>query len=103
MNKKLIIIGNTGNAKLAHYYFETDSEYEVVAFSVNKKFIKEEEYCNLPVVAFESIESLYPKDQFHLFVAIGYTNMNKIREKIYTSCKQKGIFFLIILALKVLF
>lgn len=92
MNKKLIIIGNTGNAKLAHYYFETDSEYEVVAFSVNKKFIKEEEYCNLPVVAFESIESLYPKDQFHLFVAIGYTNMNKIREKMYTSCKQKGYF-----------
>ena len=39
MKKQLIIIGNTSNAKLAHYYFSKDSDYDVVAFSVNKKFI----------------------------------------------------------------
>ena len=38
-NNKLVIIGNTSNAKLAHYYFENDSEYEVIAFSVDGTWI----------------------------------------------------------------
>ena len=88
--KKIVIIGNTGNAKLAHYYFSNDSEYEVVAFSVNKKFITNKTYCNLPVVSFENLEIMYPTNKFDVFVAIGYNKMNKIREQLYFSCKEKG-------------
>ena len=89
-NKKIVIIGNTGNAKLAHYYFSNDSNYEVVAFSVNEEFITSTTYCSLPVVSFEKIETFYPSNKFDVFVAIGYNKMNKIREQLYTSCKEKG-------------
>lgn len=88
--KKLIIIGNTSNAKLAHYYFSTDSDYEVVGFSVNKEFITEETFCDLPVVPFEEIEKLYPPNEFDAFVAVGYTNMNTVRENLYVKIKEKG-------------
>ncbi len=89
-NKKLIIIGNTSNAKLAQYYFEKDSEYDVVAFSVNEEFITDKEFMGLPVVAFERLETDFPADQFDVFVAVGYNKMNKIREKLYNELKEKG-------------
>ena len=78
--KKLVIIGNTGNAKLAHYYFSNDTEYNVLAFSVDEAYISDDTFCDLPVIAFEKIEKLYPTNEYYLFVAIGYSEMNKIRE-----------------------
>ncbi|NRW38220.1 hypothetical protein [Clostridium beijerinckii] len=35
-NKKLIIIGDSAFAQIAYEYFTYDSDYEVVAFSVEK-------------------------------------------------------------------
>ncbi|MEO6694240.1 MAG: acetyltransferase [Ignavibacteria bacterium] len=90
MKKKLIIIGNTSNARLAKFYFTTDSEYEVAAFSVNRQYIDNTEFEGLPVIPFEEIDSKYPPLEFHAFVAVGYTNMNKVREKLYNECKSKG-------------
>ncbi len=56
-NKKLIIIGNTSNARLAKFFFTTDSDYEVAAFAVDKKYITEAEFEGLPVVDFEDLNS----------------------------------------------
>lgn len=89
-NKKLVIIGNTSNARLAKYFFETDSDYETVTFSVDKEYIKESEFEGLPVTAFEEVEKEYPPAEYEAFVAVGYTNMNKIREDLYNKCKAKG-------------
>lgn len=89
-NKKLIIIGNTSNARLAKFFFTTDSDYEVAAFSVDKKYITDAEFEGLPVVDFEDLNSKYPATEFEAFVAVGYTDMNKIREKLYNECKSKG-------------
>ncbi|MFM2223859.1 MAG: hypothetical protein RJA07_61 [Bacteroidota bacterium] len=92
MSKKIIIIGNTGNAKLAHYFFTNDSEYEVVAFSVDEEYITEPIYCGLKVVPFQEIERLYPPNEYSAFVAIGYNKMNIIRENKYNEIKAKGYF-----------
>lgn len=91
-NKKLVIIGNTTNARLAHWYFDRDSDYEVVAFSVHSTFIKEKKWQNLPVVPFEDLDGIYPPSDFEAFIAIGYTNMNKVRENLYNQTKSKGYF-----------
>ena len=52
--KKLVIFGITDAAELAHYYFNSDSDFEVVAFTVDEAFRKEETFCGLPVVAFDT-------------------------------------------------
>lgn len=88
--KKLVIAGNTSNARLAKFFFDTDSEYEVAAFTVNKEYIKEKYFEGLPLVPLEEIEKTYPASIYELFVAVGYTDMNRIREKIYYQCKEKG-------------
>ena len=90
MKKQLIIIGNSSNAKLAYYYFTNDSEYEVVAFSVDQKFIAKKEFCELPVIPFETLEKTHPCSEFVAFVAIGYTDMNNLRADLYNRTKAKG-------------
>ena len=45
---------------------------------------------DLPVVPFEDVASLYPKDEFEMFVAVGYAAMNKIREEKYRLAKTMG-------------
>ena len=56
MKKKLIIFGNRIYAEIAWEYFSEDSDYEVVAFTVDKEYIKSPNFCGLPVVAFEDVE-----------------------------------------------
>ncbi|NYC52753.1 FlaA1/EpsC-like NDP-sugar epimerase [Clostridium beijerinckii] len=57
-NKKLIIIGDSAFAQIAYEYFTYDSDYEVVAFSVEKDYLKDEEMLGLPVIPLEDIEKI---------------------------------------------
>ncbi len=91
-NKKLIIIGLSNNAKLAAYYFERDSVYSVIGFAVNSDYINENKFYNLPVYELETLEIKFPPSEVDVFVAVGYKNMNLIRENLYNSLKSKGYF-----------
>ena len=91
--KKLIIFGIGEIGKLSYYYFTNDSEYEVVAFTIDKSYISQNKFCNLPLIEFENIKNLYPPDSFKIFIAIGYNKMNKIREEKYFLAKQLGYSF----------
>ncbi len=47
-------------------------------------------YNQLPVVPFENITKLYSPKEYVLFVAISYTQLNRVRAKYYQLAKQKG-------------
>jgi sugar O-acyltransferase (sialic acid O-acetyltransferase NeuD family) len=87
---KIIIFGTEAIAELAKFYFENDSDYEVVAFTLDKDFILENEFKGKPVVPFENILDIYPPDEFKMFIAISYTNLNKLRESKYNIAKSLG-------------
>ncbi len=87
---KLIIVGNTSNAKLARLYFDNDTEYEVIAFAVDRQYINDSKFENLPLVAFENIRETYPPTEFFAFVAVGYSKMNSVRESLYIRTKEMG-------------
>ena len=90
MKKKLIIFGADIMAKIVCFYFNRDSEYEVVAFTVDEKYRKDETYLGLPLVSFENIEKLYSPEEFYLFIAIGTSKMNENRELKYIQAKTKN-------------
>lgn len=90
MKKPLVIFGSGDIAQLAHYYFSTDSEYEVVAFTVDAAYIQDTTFCDLPVVAFENVATLYPPDQCDFFVALSYSKLNAIRKEKYLAAKALG-------------
>ena len=90
MQKKLVIFGAGDIAELAHFYFSTDSDYEVVAFAVDADYLTGSFFCDLPVVAFEEITTHYPPEQYAIFVAFSYSKLNAVRLEKYCQSKEKG-------------
>lgn len=90
MTKKLIIFGNEYAAQLAYFYFSNDSDFEVVAFTVDGNYLKESKYCDLPNIPFEEAEQTYPACDHWLFVALGYSKLNALRKEKFLAAKSKG-------------
>lgn len=90
MIKKLIIIGDGEFAEIAYEYFTHDSDYDVVAFSVEKDFLEKKELFNLPIIPFEKLEKLYNPSEYEVFVAVTYTQLNRVRTRLYNEAKKKG-------------
>jgi sugar O-acyltransferase (sialic acid O-acetyltransferase NeuD family) len=91
MKKEQIIIFGKGDiAQIANYYFEIDSDYEVVAFTLDKEYCTENEYENKPLIPFDDLVKLYPPNKYKLFIALSYAQMNKLRELKYHEAKAKG-------------
>lgn len=88
--KKLIIFGKGELAELAHYYFTNDSNYDVVAFCLDKDYIDTDIYLDLPIIKFEDVENFYSIHEYEMFIAIGYSKLNKNRKKKYIEAKIKG-------------
>ena len=81
MSKKLVIFGFGDIAEIAHYYFKTDSDYEVVAFTLDAEYITETEFCGLPVVPFEELTAQYAPNEYELFIALSYARLNEVRKE----------------------
>jgi sugar O-acyltransferase (sialic acid O-acetyltransferase NeuD family) len=90
MKKSLVIFGTAEIAQLAHFYFSTDSEYEIIAFTVDAAYCKEAFFCGLPVIAFENVFKQYPPEQCDIFVALSYSKLNAIRKEKYLAVKDMG-------------
>lgn len=86
----LVIVGDSIFAQIAYEYFTHDSEYEVIAFSVEDNYRKKQSMFGLPVVAFESLESAYPPDRHSVFAALVFTQSNRLRARLYRAAKEKG-------------
>jgi len=93
MKKNLVIFGIGNIAQLAHYYFSTDSNYLVVAFTVDEAYLVSNDFCGLPVVPFEKLEQYYSHSDYELFIAVGYAKLNQIRKNKYFEGKSKGYHF----------
>ena len=73
--KSLIIYGDSSYAEMIAHYFQTDSEYQVVAFCVDQAYRTREEINDLPVVTLENIEDHFSTEDHHIFAAIGYKSV----------------------------
>lgn len=90
MNSKVVVFGTGSFAQLVHFYLTNDSEHEVVAFTSHESHLTERELLGLPVVPFEGVEKEFPPGSFGMYVAVGYTGVNKVRAAIYAEAKSKG-------------
>jgi len=88
--KRLVIVGDSAIAEVAFEYFTCDSTYEVVAFAVEREFLKCDSLFGLPVVSFEDVANLYPPADHEMFVAVGFGRLNRVRARLFREAKQKG-------------
>lgn len=89
--RNLIIFGCGEIAQIAYFYFRTDSDYQVISFTVNKQYLpSSREYLGLPVCAFEEVQNHYPPEKNSMFIALSYSQVNQLRSKKYFEAKEKG-------------
>lgn len=86
--KDIIIFGNGQYARNIFLFVEKDKHYNVKAFVVDKEFVSEEELYGIQVIQFEDVEQRFDKNSISVLIAIGYTNMNKNREEVYSKLKN---------------
>jgi len=88
--KQLVIVGTSAFAEIAFQYFSYLSDYTVVAFSCEETYITKASLFDRPIVPFEKIEDFYPPDKYEIYVAVVYTQLNYLRERLYNRSKEKG-------------
>jgi sugar O-acyltransferase (sialic acid O-acetyltransferase NeuD family) len=87
---KVVLFGAGKIAEEAHYYLTHDSPHQVAAFTVDGAYMAASEKLGLPVLPFEEIASHYPPDDFKMFVAVGYQELNRFRARKCAEAKAKG-------------
>jgi sugar O-acyltransferase (sialic acid O-acetyltransferase NeuD family) len=87
---KIVVFGAGDIARLAHFYFGSDSDHEVVAFTVDRAYRQSDSFLELPLVNFEELPQRYPPSAFAMFVAVSYAKMNRIRADKYERARALG-------------
>lgn len=89
-SRKLVLVGDSAFAEIAYEYFTHDSDYEVVAFAVEREHRKRGELFGLPVVDFEDLPERYPPSDHEFYAALVYTQGNALRARLYRAAKERG-------------
>lgn len=88
--KEIIIFGIGKISDVIQYFMREVSNLPVIAFTVDKEYIKEDDFNGLPVIPFEDLKAKYSPDRYSVFVALGYHDLNRLRAKKITECEKLG-------------
>lgn len=88
--RKVVIVGDSAFAEVAYECFTHDSPYDVVGFSVESAYLTKDRLFGLPVVPYESIETYFSSSEVEFFAALVYSQLNRLRRRLYESTKLKG-------------
>ena len=83
----IVIFGTGQIAEVAEFYFTYDSDYNVVAFTVDSEFITEDQYLGRPIVPFEEVTQRYPAAEYGMFIAVSYSGLNALRAAKFDAAK----------------
>lgn len=90
MTRNLVIFGSAEIAELAKYYFENDSVYRVVAFTVDDAFVGGNQHLGLPLVPFSEVAKRFPPADHAMHVALSYSKLNRLRQEKFEQAKAAG-------------
>ncbi|TAL65607.1 MAG: acetyltransferase [Bacteroidetes bacterium] len=88
--KDLLIFGNGKIAEVVFYYAKHECNFNIVAFTVDNEYITNNTFHDLPVIPFSEIVNKYDPDKYSMFIAIGYQDLNRLRETKYLAAKKLG-------------
>ena len=87
---RIVIFGIGKIADQAYFYLTNDTPHEIVAFTVDREYLSDGVKMGLPVVPFEEVQDVYSPNDYGMFVAVGYQDLNRFRAKKYEEAKSKG-------------
>jgi sugar O-acyltransferase (sialic acid O-acetyltransferase NeuD family) len=87
---RVVLFGTGRGADVAYRFLTRDSDHKVCAFAVDRQYIRQQTFHDLPVVAFEDVEKRFAPDEYKMLVLLGYQRMNGLRAEKYFAAKKKG-------------
>jgi sugar O-acyltransferase (sialic acid O-acetyltransferase NeuD family) len=90
LKKPLVVFGARQIAEVLAWYFDHESPYQVVAFTVDAAFLNGSTFQGRPLVAFEEVKAAFPPPDNLMFVALSYARMNRVRSEKYAAAKAAG-------------
>ena len=88
--KPVVLFGTGKIAEVILHCFRTAGEQTVVACTVDRDYMPGTTWQQLPCVAFEDVAAHYPPDEYEMFVALGYQNLNDLRTEKTEAAKTIG-------------
>ena len=85
---KIVLFGTGRGADVAFRFLCRDSDHEVCGFSTDEKYIGQDTFHDLPVVAFEQVERRFPPGEYKFLVLLGYQGMNNLRAEKYLAAAK---------------
>lgn len=89
MKEKVLIYGIGSLGEKIFEYNKRDELYEIVGFIDDKENL-ESTFCGLPTMNYDICKQYYPKEEYRIFVAIGYVRCNYYREKVVKKVFDDG-------------
>ena len=86
----IVIFGSSEIARLAKYYFDNDSKYKVVCFTVDDQYVSQETIDGIPIVKFSDLKVKFSPKNYRMHVALSYQKLNKLRQDKYFQAKNAG-------------
>ena len=88
--KKLVLFGTGKISDVLADYFERDSDYEIVAYTCEAAHVTGKEHRGRPLIAFDEIERQFAPASHAMHIAVGYHQMNRVRERLLNAARAKG-------------
>ncbi|MDZ7651417.1 MAG: hypothetical protein U5L03_02010 [Burkholderiaceae bacterium] len=88
--RQLVIIGDSAFAEIAFELFTHDSPYEVVAFGVERAYLRKAELLGLPVVPADELKDRFLPGEHDVFVAVTYGQLNRLRKRLLEWMRGQG-------------
>lgn len=88
--KKVVLFGAGKIAEVVHHLMTREAGVAVAGFTCDPEFVQSDEIRGLPLVPFDEVVRAFPPDDFDMFVATGYQQMNSLREQRLAQAKEKG-------------
>jgi sugar O-acyltransferase (sialic acid O-acetyltransferase NeuD family) len=87
----LVIVGAGMMGEVLAEYFRASPVYEIVAFAATGEYLTAPEFQGRPFVDFAKIaDGPYAPSKAKMFVATGYSRMNRTRARFYYQAKKMG-------------
>lgn len=93
MTRRIVLAGNAITAQILHSYLAADRRYEVVGLTVDDDFIATGRLAGVRAVPLSKLTQEFDAAGFRIVMAIGYDNLNRVRESVFTRLKAMGYTF----------
>ncbi len=87
---KLVIFGTGKIGEAISYYFNRDSNFEIVGYVVDDIFVGNGTFLGKQVVPLSNFDQIYSNSDTYIFVAVGYQGMNQLRASKVEYFRERG-------------